>query len=304
MITIYTRTNNIFKKEFWKWFLKKVFRKYSGPDAVLDSLKRGLTELNIPFEINPFLPAKYQNIHVLSGVDILNKMIRKKSKGKIKNLIVGPTMTITPDDYNGILLDKNIDLILFPSEWTKDFYVSIKPELKDKIQIWPAGVKIPKDISTKENILIFKKNIDENQYNQIIKILNNKGIIYDIIEYGKYRKDDYIERLKKAKLLIYLQKTESQGLALQEAWSYDVPTFVIKNTLWQYNQYSWDDDKMSAPYLTRESGVFFDTDNLDNILDEFINNKMSFLPRKYCIDNLSDIVTTNIYINTIKKYAK
>ena len=304
MITIYTRTNNIFKKEFWKWFLKKVFRKYSGPDAVLDSLRRGLTELNIPFEINPFLPAKYQNIHVLSGVDILNKMIQKKSKGKIKNLIVGPTMTVTPDDYNGILLDKNIDLILFPSEWTKDFYVSIKPELKDKIQIWPAGVKIPKDISTKESILIFKKNIDENQYNQIIKILNNKGIIYDIIEYGKYRKDDYIERLKKAKLLIYLQKTESQGLALQEAWSYDVPTFVIKNTLWQYNQYSWNDDKISAPYLTKESGVFFDTDNLDNILDEFINNKMSFSPRKYCIDNLSDIVTTNIYINTIKKYAK
>jgi hypothetical protein len=299
MISIYTHTNNPFKKEFWKYIAKKTIRKYSGPDAVLDSLKRGLIELNTPFEINPLKP-KYDIIHVLSGVEVLKEMIKKKSQGKIKTLIAGPTLVTTPFDYDSIIQDQNIDIILFPSYWTKDFYVSLVPELDKKIEIWPAGVRIPEKISTKENILIFKKNIPEDTYNQIIKKLKGKDMSYDIVTYGNHSKESYHQKLSSTSILVYLQTTESQGLALQEAWSYDVPTLVLQNTKWQNDKYEWSDDKISAPYLTTECGKFFTLDTLESELENMINNKKDFNSRKYCTENLSDKATTEIYLNIIK----
>lgn len=303
MISIYTRTNNILKKEFWKYSIKKMLGKYSGPDAVLDSLVRGLTELNIPFEVNPRKP-KYKTVHVISGISILQEMIAEKSIGKIEALIAGPTLVQTPYDHGCIIQSKQIDLILFPSQWTKDFYVSLVQSLDNKIQIWPAGVSIPKKVSRKKKILIFKKNIPEDAYNQIIKIIKDKDTPYDIITYGTYSRKEYHEKLELASALIYLQMTESQGLALQEAWSYDVPTLVWKNTVWKTEKYSWSDQKISAPYLTDDSGSFFTTETLSQELDAIINNTNVFTPRKYCIENLSDKASAQKYLEIIKNHVK
>jgi hypothetical protein len=299
MISIYTHTNNIFKKEFWKYIVKKILRKYSGPDAVLDSLKRGLIELNIPFKINPLKP-KYDMIHVLSGISILQEMIDKKTKGEIKKLIVGPTLVQTPYDYSNIIQDKNIDIILFPSSWPKDWFNSLVPQLTHKIKIWPSGVKISEKISTKDRILIFKKDIPKNDYNQIIKIIKDKDVPYDIINYGKFNKKYYHKKLLSASILVYLQTTESQGLALQEAWSYNVPTLVWKNKIWTKDKYSWSDEKISAPYLTDEAGLFFTKNTLSDILDNIINKKYQFNPKKYCTENLSDKVSVQKYLEIIK----
>ncbi|MBC7981813.1 hypothetical protein H7X65_01935 [Candidatus Parcubacteria bacterium] len=303
MISIYTRTNNIAKKEFWKYSIKKMLGKYSGPDAVLDSLVRGLTELGIPFEVNPGKP-KYKTIHVLSGISILQEMIAKRSAGKIEVLIAGPTLVETPYDYDNIIQSNQIDLILFPSKWTKDFYVSLVASLDKKIKIWPAGVLIPEKASRKEKTLIFKKNIPEDTYNQIIKIIKDKDTPYDIITYGTYGRKEYQEKLESASVLIYLQTTESQGLALQEAWSYDVPTLVWKNTEWKTEKYSWYDEKISAPYLTDDSGSFFTTETLSRELDAIINNTSSFTPRKYCMENLSDKASAQKYLEIIKNHVK
>lgn len=303
MISIYTRSNNILKKEFWKYSIKKMLGKYSGPDAVLDSLTRGLSELGIPYEVNPAKP-KYNVIHVLSGIEILKKMIQEKSIGKIKTLVAGPTLVQTPYDHDGIIQSKQIDLILFPSHWTKDFYVSLVPTLEKNIKIWPAGVSIPEKTSNKGKILIFKKNIPEDTYNQIIKNIKDKDIPYDIISYGTFSKKEYYKKLESTSVLIYLQTSESQGLALQEAWAYDVPTLVWKSTMWKTDKYSWTDENISAPYLTNDSGSFFTLDTLSTELEKIIKNVYAINPRKYCIDNLSNKASAKKYLEIIKHYVK
>lgn len=300
MLTIYTHTNNPLKKEFWKHIAKKALRKYSGPDAVLDSMKRGLTELHIPFEINPLLKPKNKNIHVLSGLEILKERISKKTKDQ--TLIVGPTIVVEPREENNILLNKEIDIILTPSDWVTDFYISISPELRDNIFSWPAGVKIPNEITSKQEVVIFKKDIDRSIFENIKKILDKKNIKYKIFEYGKFKKSEYIEKLKKTSYLVYLQKSESQGIALQEAWSYNVPTLVYKNTEFNYGTYSWSDAKIAAPYLTPESGLFFTLDSFDDIISKLDNLK--FEPKKYCQENLSDKKSSQILLNIIQKHEK
>lgn len=300
MISIYTRTNNPLKKEFWKWVIKKILRKYSGPDAVLDSLKRGLKELNIPFEINPLKP-HYSIVHVLSGVEILKKIIKKKKKNQIKTLVVGPTLVQTPYDQSNIIQDENIDTILFPSQWVKDWFTSLEPKLTEKIKIWPSGVEIPQQSSTGGKILVFKKKIQEDVFKKIINILEAKGLDYELIRYKKYKKEDYHKKLLSASLLIYLQETESQGLALQEAWSYNVPTLVLQSKNWQYGIYSWSNEKVSAPYLTEHSGKFFTLDTFNDSLDYMLNHIQNFEPKKYCLENLSDKVSVQKYLELIKR---
>jgi hypothetical protein len=304
MISIYTRTNNILKKEFWKWFIKKkILRRYSGPDAVVESLLLGLNELHIPFEMNPLKP-KYDLVHVLSGIEILKEAIEKREQGTIKTLIAGPSLVKTPYESNNIIQNKNIDLLLFPSRWTRDFYVSLVPELNNKIKIWPAGVTIPSEISSKQNVLVYKKNISDEIFEKIIRILENKKVKYDVVKYGEHNKKQYQDELRKATLLIYLQTTESQGIALQEAWSFDIPTMVLRNHTWTDGTYSWSDDKISAPYLNDDNGLFFTLENFDQEFTKIMNNDYKFTPRQYCIDHLSNLASTKIYIDIIKQHVK
>lgn len=303
MISIYTHTNNPFKKEFWKYTIRKLIKKYSGPDAVLDSLTRGLTELHIPFEINPKKP-KYSIVHVVSGISILQEMIYKKQKKEITTLLAGPTLVRTPHDHDNIIQNENIDILLFPSQWTKDFYVNLVPALDKKIKIWPAGVTIPKESSSHQKILIFKKNIPIETYNQVIETLKNKGLSYDIITYGGYSKQEYHLKLQSASVLIYLQTTESQGLALQEAWSYNVPTLVWNNTNWRDGKYYWVDSKISAPYLTHQTGLFFTKDTFEEKLDTILTHKENFNPKEYCTEHLSNRASAKIYLEILKTYVK
>lgn len=272
--------------------------KYSGPDAVLDSLTRGLAELGILYEVNPVKP-KYDTVHVVCGIQILKEMVHKKSQGKIKKLIVGPSTVQTPYDYGNLIQDKNIDILLFPSKWTKDWFISLEPSLDDKIKIWPAGVQIPETTSSRQKVLIFRKNVPEEIYQKVIKTLDDKKIQYDIITYGTYARKDYLQKLLSSSVLIYLQKTESQGLALQEAWAYDVPTLVWQNKEWKYDTYAWSDEKIAAPYQTNDSGRFFTADTLDTELDAILRNASDFNPRRYCIENLSDKVSAQTYLEII-----
>ena len=298
MISIYTHTNNPFKKEFWKWISKRILRKYSGPDAVLDSLKRGLTELQVPFEINPLKP-KYKTIHVLSGKEILKERIQKKKPGEL--LLAGPTIVLTPLDSNKLLLNQDIDIVLTPSLWVKNFYISLTPSIADHTYPWPAGVEISKQRTDKTGkILVYKKNIDTLIYKNIINIFKKNNILFETLEYGNFSHKEYIKKLKKTPLIIYLQSSESQGLALQEAWAHDVPTLVYKNTIWSYKNYVWNDKKISAPYLTEETGSFFD---LNSLLKEItIIRERKLNPQKYCSKKLSDTKSVEILFDIIKQH--
>lgn len=297
MISIYTRTNNILKKEFWKYSIKKILGKYSGPDAVLDSLALGLTELHIPFEINPLKP-KYDNIHVLSGIQALRDRI--KNKLDTQTLIAGPTLVVTPNDEDKIISNKKIDIILTPSDWVKDFYESISPEIKDKTFSWPAGVTIPNETTTSKEILILKKNIDPEIFTKVKEILTSKKISFKTLEYGTFKKSEYLELLKNTSYLIYLQKSESQGIALQEAWSYNVPTLVYQNTEFKHESCSWKDEKIAAPYLSEDAGLFFTLETFDGIISTL--ESLHFKPKEYCRENLSNQKCAEKLLNIIQHH--
>ncbi len=303
---IYTRKpNNHFSKEFLKEVGRFLFKKARGPQAVNDSLMRGLKELNEPFFVNRKSPKLdgSEIFFVNTSLDALKWLIELKKKGKIKMLIAGPNLVAFPNDHDKIILNKNIDYILFPSQWTKDFFCSKYKELEEKIKIWPAGVMTCELINEeKKEVLIFCKN-NKTLCAEIKSILEIRGDYFDILEYGKFKQNDYYKLLNKRKYLIYISESESQGIALQEAWMRNVPTFIWNRGYCQIGTEKWFNEKISAPYLNEKCGLFFkDIDDFKNKLHNFLNS--DFSTRDYCLNNLSDKKSAEIFLEIIKKYDK
>ncbi len=298
-ISLLTRRPGIFSVDYLKEIVKRFLNKKAGPLSVLESIERGFSALNIEYSINNKI---HDIVQVVSGVNSLRYALNLKDKGIIRTLVVGPAIVASPEEAGEIIVNKNIDVIVFPSDWTKNYFSSKYPELRDKIKIWPAGVSDPGEPSEKKDgVLIFYKNNDK-LLREIENYLGDK-INYRVIKYGKFKQADYYKMLAETKYLIYLSNSESQGIALQEAWIRNVPTLIWNRGFWQSGGNKWFDEKISAPYLNDENGMFFkDMDDFKNKFNTFISN--SYAPRKYCLENLTDKKSAEILINIINNYVK
>ncbi len=276
--------------------------RYRGPQAVTKSLLAGLKELGVSFNLNPKKINKNDVIYVNESAEALRGAIELKKKGIISKIIAGPVISILPNEENGIALDANIDLLLFPSAWAKDFWVSQVPQLAGKIKIWPAGVDSDCDLIQKRDLfLVYYKSGHKKQFNYIIDFLKSKNIPYEVVRYGHYQKEDYFSALSRSKGMIYLSESESQGLALCEAWMHNVPTLVWNRGYWEYCGYKWFNDKISAPYLTKECGMFFTgIDDFSAKCSDFIANLGAYKPRGYALVNFANKLSAKRFIDLIK----
>lgn len=186
-----------------------------------------------------------------SGIDSLKKCIILK-KNKIKTLLAGPNLVTVPSEHNYIILSKSINKILVPSNWVKKLYLQYAKNCKN-ISIWFSGVKVSNFKRRKKNkVLIYLK----------------KNINVQIIEHGFFSQKEYHEFLRGSRILIYFSYTESQGLAMQEAWSENVRTLVYKQPFWSYKNRRF--KASSSPYLNKNCGIFFTN------LNDFKKNSIIF----------------------------
>jgi len=246
-----------------------------GHNEVTSSIIRGLRMKQVDFALNPWLGNKYYDITlVLSGKETLNQAIRLKKKGKIGKLLAGPNITISPQEVGSSYEDQAVDKILVPSDWVKEMYAQILPAIKDKIYVWPSGIdaegywsprqKTEQNKSRKKHFVIYEKQASagfdkwEECKRKCIDHFRVNRIEYSKIVYGKYKKQVYRTELADATAVVWISdSTESQCIALLEAWSMGVKTYVSDNSLFYHKgrRYS----ASSAPYLSDEYGCFFNS---------------------------------------------
>ena len=295
---------NFFSLETYKRFLRILTKKKRGPSGVTESLIRGLNMLDYPYKINPSAEdiKNGETVWVNESIDALKYALVHKTSQSF--LLAGPNLTVIPFEKNEIICSPKIDIVIQPSLWVKKFVVSLKPTLREKIAIWPAGVEIPKANNQVKDIdvLIYQKS--EVSYELLREIRNQikkNNLKSEDLIYGKFTQYDYFNKLDRTKMVIYLSNSESQGLALQEAWARDVPTLVYNRGFFEYHGYSFSDDAISAPYLTRESGMFFSEENFRVQFEDFIKKLRTFNPKRYVTKNLSDKATALLFIKIIEK---
>ena len=204
-------------------------------------------------------------------------------------------MTVPPE-YNCIIFSKSIDKILVPSDWVKKMYLRYAENCKN-ISIWFSGVKLSNFKNKNRNkVLIYlkRKNVF---FDKCINFLKENNINFQIIEYGFFSQKKYRELLRRSRILIYFSYTESQGLAMQEAWSENVPTLVYKQPFWSYKNRRF--KASSSPYLNKNCGVFFTNFNdFKKKFNYFYYNKR-LNPRSWVNRNMSQNISIRALLKII-----
>lgn len=305
-----------------KWVIlrlgaKILGRKIHWPVAVFDSLVRWLEDLksqwqNIVYNINPSRDNIHETVVILMFTDTLKYSLKLKKQWIIKYIYAWPAISV-PLNKSDIFFDQWVDRIVVPSQRVADYFISINSQIKDKLIIRPAWVldpyKLDKNIFinkeksiTSSKLLIYKKNCPDDLYIHIINKLKEKNISYDEIFYGKFDHNVYMDKLDNCNAMIYLQESESQWIALQESWIRNIPTLVRNRWFWRYQTAYRQDDKISAPYMTNDCGIFFrDKEDFNNKLDFFLSNIYKYKAREYCLKNLTDKITSKLLLNNINK---
>jgi hypothetical protein len=273
---------------------------YRGHFAVTRSLVEGLHKISASFNYNPRYECQLADIVVvLAGVRTLRQAIRMKRQGRIKKLFAGPNIVVFSSDYDSLLAATEVDGVITPCDWVVDIYIEDNPSLKNRIFSWPAGVDTnywQQDPSIKrDGILIFDKQ-NKGSLGLVSlcgDYLRNLGWPVQVIEYGKYTHNEYLQMLQHSCLVIGFVASESQGIAWAEAWSTDVPTLICKNisNIYRGRRY----DCSTAPYLHPQNGLFFD--DLEDFKKQFgywLANREQFTPRVWTLENMSDEVCADL----------
>lgn len=273
--------------------------------GVTHSLLRGLKELQVDFNYNPSQEDEVgSTVVVLTNIDALQQAIDWKKQRKIKKLLVGPNLaTIFLPDYK-ILLSPEIDINIVPSHWIKTAYLEVAPELINCISIWPAGVDInywnpSKKLHEKSSnqVLVYWKTDSEDLCKSIELLLQKYHWNPVRIQYGQYDQASYKNILQSSFFAVFISRSESQSLALAEAWAMDVPTLI------------WDPQELIAfnrkfsevsacPYLHNQNGRNWKTlESFECLLKTIMFQQ--FAPRTWVLENMSDPVSAKMLISII-----
>lgn len=230
-----------------------------GHQDIVDSFIKGAKFYQqVELLINPSRKeAEGSVVYVPSGWKALRDAIELKKEGRIKNIVTGPVGERL-SDYDGIILHNAIDVCVVPCEWYKKKCEKEAAEKNlpfDNIQVWPVGVDHnvwdPSRRINPESMnraLVYVKGEGARVLDVTQKVLCREQKECRIIMCGSHTPKEYKELLEWCDFVVYLGHSETQGLALAQAWAMNRQTLV-------YEAESFLRDGLdAAPYLTEHTG--------------------------------------------------
>ena len=160
-----------------------------------------------------------------------------------------------------------------------------------------------------DTVMVYYKDRNPEEFKYIITFLNSKKINYRIFSYTKrYKEEDFINYLKKTKYAIWLGCHESQGFALLETLSSNVPILVWNVTLrkqqWSYREHykNIQSKVTSIPYWDSTCGEFiYNQNEFENKFNKFTNNLDNYQPRQFILNNLTYNICEKKWNNLIEE---
>lgn len=230
--------------------------------------------------------------------------VKKYSNTKF---IFGPHFSVFPENYIEIIKGKN-SLYIQPSKWVVDLWKAF-PICSDlNLQHLPFGVDTKnfspiKNISDRDKIFIYHKRRNPQDLIILQTFLKSLNINFRIFDYvNKYPEEEYINYLKDSKFGIWLSAHESQGFALEEALSCDVPLLVwnVTSLNQEYRSNYPDKPATTIPYWDDRCGESFtEFNDLPSVFNTFIDNLQNYKPREYILENLSIKKCSEKFINIV-----
>ena len=243
----------------------------------------------------------------MNNYDILlscNTYIDPNEIPKDIKIIMGPQFFVFPEgpivgNRNEELSKRCVYNIL--SQWIRNTFLEFSDIIIPMNEL-PFGVDtnkfVPSQHEKEYDCLVYIKRRSNDIVNNTLHILNQKGLKYKIFRYGSYNEDDYLSSLQNTKFMLVLDAHESQGFALEEAMSCNVPLLIMDATSMYdekpdgvHSLYEYLRPKKliatSVPYWSDECGIKTDEANLSKDIDRM---NSQFAPRDYILRTLSDEV--------------
>ncbi len=296
-----------FRKYYFDLYNFYKLLKYPGHLVVVECLDLGSKNIGLNYNFNNYNKSLNEIAVVNSGIENLQHCLIEKKNKRIKFLVAGTNLVITPKDHNSIIANSLIDIIITPSKWISDYYVSQEPKLKNRIHEWYSGINHNYWVNLKlkrEFITFYIKENDGsiNDTENYIKVASKYGYGIKTIKYNKYNNKEYRRILNKSKFLIYFSNHESQGLATAEAWSCNTPTLIWNKTFTFINGQKV--KSSCCPYLSNECGKFFNNiDDFTKILDDEYDEN-NYNPRKWVLNNMTHEISVRKLVNLITDKIK
>lgn len=306
-------TENFFLRGRLRNFVKKIFNRQSlGPLKMQTNLVKGLNKLSIEVAIDklPILPA--QALCVLRGERVVENLVRRG----YGNITLGPNLTAKSMAKIYDSHKHSIRIILAPSPEVKVVYMHFGiPE--EKIAVWPVGIDTEDfpDVATVPKIydaMLYFKRRTRAELNQAVKLLESKKQKYKVLEYGNYTEIDFKNALQNCRYAVVLDGTESQGIALEEIMSSNLPMFVFDQV---GSSDPWERENLrvtSVPYWSNICGTriatdmfglskqpFFSISETSESFSEFLHKLSEFNPRKYILENLELVAQAKNFLKLV-----
>ena len=253
---------------------------------------------------------KYGNENDIQNVDIIYSpcLPIDSSKHPHKKFIFGPHFSVFPNDkIKAINNIHNNSIYIQPSQWAVDVWKNMGAEqlIPIKAQCFPVDTNRFNDTNkVRTKVFVYFKRRKPEELKFVEEYLNNNNIKYKIFDYvKKYNEEDYLHYLQDSKYGIILDAHESQGFAIEEALSCNVPLLVwnTKYMSQEYGSHYSDIPCTSIPYWDNRCGeYFYKKEDFKKTFDIFINNLDTYQPRRYVLDNLSVEKCGNKLLNYIK----
>jgi glycosyltransferase involved in cell wall biosynthesis len=228
-----------------------------------------------------------------------------------KKFIFGPHFSTFPNYKITNIIGPNT-VYIQPSEWAANIWKQVEICKQFKIDVLPFGVDTDKfcetvSISSRSKVFIYFKNRNPLELRYLEHLLTSQNIEYKVFDYkARYSEEDYVNYLKQSKFGIWLGCHESQGFALQEALSCNVPLFVwsVKTMSQEHGCNYPAFEATSIPYWDDRCGDFlYDINNFFPCFKKFILNIESYRPREYILENLSIDVCEKKFIDICNSFT-
>jgi len=243
---------------------------------------------------------KFGDINDIKDADIIysaSEPINIKEY-KDKKFIFGPHFSTFPDNKLDIInYNSKNHKYIHPSLWVNELWNNnFNVKINISIFSFPVNTdkfkEIKKEIKKEKNkVILYYKNRNPEELRILKNFLNIKNIDYNIFSYNdKYREEDFLNYLYDCKYGIVLDAHESQGFAIEEMLSCNIP-LLIWNVRYLSQEYKQNYDNYyatSIPYWDERCGeYFFNIEELENKYKYFISNLDNYKPREFILENLS-----------------
>jgi hypothetical protein len=212
-----------------------------------------------------------------------------------KFFLFGPHFSLFPDTKLLTVHNEHRNSVyLLPSQWILDIWTAKNAEVFLPLSIFPFPVDTTTFLPTgkpREKVFVYFKHRNPFELAEIEDYLEKNNISYTLFNYGKgYKEEDYLAVLKESKYGIVLDAYETQGFAIQEALSADVPLFVwdCRTMLQYYSTVQKDLLCTSVPYWDDRCGTkVYTLGQFELDFPNFVLNLSTYEPRQFILENLS-----------------